>query len=70
MLYYMPQKLFLTNFRFRIYKNIMDSVKKRGPAFKKVFDYCYEYKKYWMKRGRGKSLNFPRKYSNSNPILF
>jgi long-chain acyl-CoA synthetase len=36
----------------RIYKNIIDSVNKRGPAFKKVFEYCYEYKRYWMERGR------------------
>ena len=25
---------------------------KRGPAFQKVFDYCYAYKHYWTKRGR------------------
>ena len=37
----------------RIYKNISDSVVKRGPAFAKIFDYCYEYKRYWMKRQRG-----------------
>ena len=36
----------------RIYKNIMDSVAKRGPSFKKVFEYCYAYKLYWMKRGK------------------
>ncbi len=36
----------------RIYKNITDSVNKRGAAFKKVFEYCYEYKKYWLMRGR------------------
>ncbi|XP_059098131.1 fatty acid CoA ligase Acsl3-like [Tigriopus californicus] len=37
----------------RIYKNILDSVSKRGPSFQKVFNFCYEYKRYWMKRGRG-----------------
>ena len=30
----------------------MDSVKKRGPAFEKIFAYCYSYKNYWMKKGR------------------
>jgi long-subunit acyl-CoA synthetase (AMP-forming) len=25
----------------RIYKNIIDSVNKRGPSFQKVFEFCY-----------------------------
>ena len=36
----------------RIYKNIMDSVNKRGPAFRQVFDYCYSYKQFWHERGK------------------
>ena len=36
----------------RISKNIQDSVRKRGPAFAKVFEYCYEYKHGHMKQGR------------------
>jgi hypothetical protein len=30
----------------------MDSVDKRGPGFRKIFDYCYNYKLHWLKRGR------------------
>jgi long-chain acyl-CoA synthetase len=33
----------------RIYKNIVDSVNKRGKNFQKVFDFCYRYKLYWTK---------------------
>ena len=40
----------------RIYKNIQDSVKKRGPAFQKVFEYCYSYKLHWMRKGRDTPL--------------
>lgn len=43
----------LDNLPSRIYKNILDSVSKRGANFQKVFNFCYEYKHYWMKRGRG-----------------
>ena len=35
----------------RIYKNIIDSVEKRGPTFKKIFHYCFNYKLYWVKCG-------------------
>ena len=35
----------------RIYKNIIDSVEKRGPTFKKIFEYCFNYKLYWVKHG-------------------
>ena len=35
----------------RIYKNITDSVLKKGIIFKKIFDFCCSYKLYWMKRG-------------------
>ena len=37
---------------FRIYKNITDSMKKRGPYFQKVFDFCYNYKQRWTRSGR------------------
>ena len=30
----------------RIYKNIIDSVNKRGSNFQKVFEFCYRYKLY------------------------
>ena len=35
----------------RIYKNIIDSVDKRGPTFRKIFEFCFNYKLYWYKRG-------------------
>lgn len=35
----------------RIYKNVLDSVRKRGAAFQAVFNFCFDYKLYWMKRG-------------------
>ena len=35
----------------RIYKNIIDSVNKRGTNFQKVFEFCYRYKLYWTKSG-------------------
>merc|ERR1719402_2019041 len=35
----------------RIYKNIIDSVNKRGSNFQKVFEFCYRYKLYWTKSG-------------------
>ena len=35
----------------RIYKNILDSVDKRGSAFGKAFERCYAYKRHWMERG-------------------
>ena len=35
----------------RIYKNIIDSVEKRGPTFKKIFEFCFNYKLYWVKHG-------------------
>jgi len=35
----------------RVYKNLVEGVKKRGPAFKKFFDFCYNYKLEWNKRG-------------------
>ena len=28
----------------RIYKNIQDNVDKRGSVFRKVFDFCFNYK--------------------------
>ena len=39
-------------FFFRIYKNITDSVKKRGNAFQRIFKFCYDYKLSWYKCGR------------------
>ena len=35
----------------RIYKNILDSVDKRGPNFRKIFEFCFNYKLFWVKRG-------------------
>jgi len=35
----------------RIYKNIMDSVSKRGQNFQKAFEFCYRYKLYWRRQG-------------------
>lgn len=35
----------------RIYKNIIDSVNKRGVNFQKVFEFCYRYKLYWTRSG-------------------
>jgi long-chain acyl-CoA synthetase len=37
----------------RIYKNIIDSVEKRGPTFKKIFEFCFNYKLYWVRMGYG-----------------
>jgi len=36
----------------RIYKNIIDSVNKRGNNFQKVFEFCYRYKLYWRRAGK------------------
>merc|ERR550532_579209 len=36
----------------RIYKNIIDSVDKRGNNFQKVFEFCYRYKLYWTRSGQ------------------
>ena len=36
----------------RIYKNIIDSVDKRGANFQKVFEFCYRYKLYWRRSGQ------------------
>ena len=36
----------------RIYKNIIDSVSKRGDNFQKVFEFCYRYKLYWQRSGQ------------------
>jgi len=33
----------------RIYKNIIDSVNKRGSNFQKAFEFCYKYKLYWSR---------------------
>merc|ERR1712013_844850 len=35
----------------RIYKNMTEGVKKRGPTFKKIFYFCYNYKLKWNKLG-------------------
>jgi len=35
----------------RIYKNIIESVNKRGTNFQKFFEFCYRYKLYWTKSG-------------------
>merc|ERR1712029_503515 len=35
----------------RIFKNIIDSVDKRGPTFRKIFEFCFNYKLYWVKYG-------------------
>jgi len=37
----------------RIYKNIIDSVNKRGANFQKAFEFCYRYKLYWSRSGMG-----------------
>ena len=37
----------------RIYKNITDSVKQKGPAFQKVFEFCYKYKLKCCQEGKG-----------------
>eukprot|EP00092_Neocalanus_flemingeri_P007270 GFUD01007850.1.p1 GENE.GFUD01007850.1~~GFUD01007850.1.p1 ORF type:complete len:710 (+),score=206.08 GFUD01007850.1:109-2238(+) len=36
----------------RIYKNIIDSVNKRGTNFQKVFEFCYRYKLYWTRNNQ------------------
>jgi len=36
----------------RIYKNIIDSVNKRGQNFQKAFEFCYKYKLYWSRSGQ------------------
>jgi len=36
----------------RIYKNIVDSVNKRGTNFQKLFEFCYRYKLYWTRAGK------------------
>lgn len=36
----------------RIYKNIIDSVGKRGQNFQKAFEFCYRYKLYWTRSGQ------------------
>ena len=28
----------------RVYKTITDALKKKGPAFEKIFNFCYDYK--------------------------
>ena len=30
----------------------MDSVKKKGPVFQKVFEFCYNYKLSWCRSGK------------------
>jgi len=40
----------------RIYKNIMDSVGKRGANFQKAFEFCYRYKLYWRRSGMSTPL--------------
>eukprot|EP00091_Calanus_sinicus_P025359 TRINITY_DN9638_c0_g1_i2.p1 TRINITY_DN9638_c0_g1~~TRINITY_DN9638_c0_g1_i2.p1 ORF type:complete len:211 (-),score=47.60 TRINITY_DN9638_c0_g1_i2:172-804(-) len=35
----------------RIYKSMVEGVKKRGVGFKKFFDFCYNYKLKWNKLG-------------------
>jgi len=36
----------------RIYKNIIDSVNKRGSNFQKAFEFFYRYKLYWTRNGQ------------------
>lgn len=36
----------------RIYKNIIDSVNKRGANFQKAFEFCYRYKLYWTRNNQ------------------
>ena len=36
----------------RIYKNIIDSVNKRGSNFQKAFEFCYRYKLYWTRNNQ------------------
>jgi len=36
----------------RIYKNIIDSVNKRGTNFQKAFEFCYRYKLYWSRNNQ------------------
>eukprot|EP00092_Neocalanus_flemingeri_P032347 GFUD01035167.1.p1 GENE.GFUD01035167.1~~GFUD01035167.1.p1 ORF type:complete len:409 (-),score=105.28 GFUD01035167.1:4-1140(-) len=35
----------------RIYKNMLEGIKKKGPGFKKLFDFCYSYKLRWNQYG-------------------
>merc|ERR1719342_1212724 len=35
----------------RIYKNISEGANKKGNVFKRVFDFCYNYKLWWNKQG-------------------
>ena len=27
-------------------------VKSKGPAFERIFEFCFDYKRYWYNRGR------------------
>ena len=44
--------LILNQLLFRIYKNITNMVKSKGPAFERIFEFCFDYKRYWYYRGR------------------
>ncbi len=35
----------------RVYKTITEALRKKGPGFKKVFDWCYQYRKNAVERG-------------------
>ena len=35
----------------RVYKGIMANVTSKGPAFVEIFNFIYEYKKYWFRKG-------------------
>ena len=35
----------------RVYKGIMASMKAKGPVFMEIFNFIYQYKKYWYRKG-------------------
>ena len=50
---WIPTFIYVTsNPSFRIYKNIADNVKRKGPIFQKIFDFCVKYKLYWYHKGK------------------
>ena len=51
----------------------MDSVKKKGPAFQKVFEFCYNYKLSWCSSGKRSpiidAVVFNKVRYTNNPVL-
>ena len=54
----------------RIYKNIADSVKQKGPAFQKVFEFCYKYKLKCCQEGKGTISQKDKKELKDIMLLF